>query len=146
MNMTNKSRICKWTWQINIVSVGASVFLQRYFAWIILFSQWLLLLLLVLNNKGIIYNKIIIMNDKIIIEFGLRKISELFRPRSALSASTSLRQITLTSVWIILISCSPSSNNSLVSRAHTWRVDTTCWSNMWAVVCNFVQKIYWFNY
>jgi hypothetical protein len=51
MNMTNKSRICKWTWQINIVSVGASVFLQRYFAWIILFSQWLLLLLLVLNNK-----------------------------------------------------------------------------------------------
>jgi hypothetical protein len=39
-----------------------------------------------------------ILNNKIIIEFGLRRISELFRPRSALYASASLRQITLTSV------------------------------------------------
>ena len=38
------------------------------------------------------------MNNKRIIEFGFRRISELFRPRSALSASASLRQITLTSV------------------------------------------------
>ena len=35
------------------------------------------------------------MNNKRIIEFNFRKISELFRPRSALSASASLRQITL---------------------------------------------------
>ena len=35
----------------------------------------------------------------------LSRISELFRPRSALSAKAKLRQITLTKVWIILISC-----------------------------------------
>ena len=40
------------------------------------------------------------MNDKRIIEFGFRKLSELSRPRSALFASASLRQITLTSLGL----------------------------------------------
>jgi hypothetical protein len=35
----------------------------------------------------------------------LSRISELFRPRSILSAEAKLRQIMLTEVWIILISC-----------------------------------------
>jgi hypothetical protein len=39
-----------------------------------------------------------ILNNKRIIEFGLHTISELFRPRSALSASASLRRRTLTSI------------------------------------------------
>ena len=37
-------------------------------------------------------------NNKRIIEFGFHRISEFFRPRSALSATPLLRQITLTLV------------------------------------------------